>query len=134
MNRRDERVHEANERIGLARVQVHEASRLAGLVGDAYAEGALAAAFAALGHCTLVTERLKPAANLPQFPARLTPAERYQTDPAFHLLVDFLRGMLGQGDYTPSELREAVILAATIHEADTIRRAPFWTGGGPFEG
>jgi hypothetical protein len=62
---------------------------------------------------------------------RPTPAERYQTDPAFHTLVSFIRGTLERADYTASELREAVMLAAQIHEMNTIRPYLFrrpWEG------
>jgi hypothetical protein len=53
---------------------------------------------------------------------RLTPADRYQRDPVFRSIVDVLEQLLHKGDYTPTELREAAILAATIHENHTIRR------------
>lgn len=49
--------------------------------------------------------------------SRLTPEERYQRDPSFHALVHILRGELQKGNYTPTELREACLLAATFHEA-----------------
>lgn len=54
-------------------------------------------------------------------PNRLTPEERYRRDPAFRVLVDTLRAALAGGNYTPTELREAAILAAAAHEAETIR-------------
>ncbi len=40
--------------------------------------------------------------------------ERYQNDPAFHHLVDVMRAHIMEGMFTPTELREAAILAATI--------------------
>ncbi len=54
---------------------------------------------------------------------RLSPEERYSRDPWFHRLVDLLYyhlesakpGKFGT-DFTPTELREAVILACTIFE------------------
>jgi hypothetical protein len=54
--------------------------------------------------------------------AHLPPAERYQRDVMFRHLVDSLRCQLDAANYTPTELREAVIVAATMHEAYTIRR------------
>lgn len=47
----------------------------------------------------------------------LTPEERYQYDPVFRTLVDVIENHLRQADYTPSELRQAVILAAIHYEA-----------------
>ena len=52
---------------------------------------------------------------------RLTPEERYLRDPVFHALVSQLRAALRGGTWTPTELREAAILAAAIHESETIR-------------
>jgi hypothetical protein len=42
--------------------------------------------------------------------------DRYQTDSSFHQLVDLIYVEIDRGHYTPSELREAVILAATMYE------------------
>lgn len=47
--------------------------------------------------------------------------ERYQTDPAFHALVTVFELQIADGTYTPTEIREAAILAATIVESRTIR-------------
>jgi hypothetical protein len=52
---------------------------------------------------------------------RLTPEERYRRDPVFHALVDMLRSALAGGNFTPTELREAAILAAAAHEMETLR-------------
>ena len=54
-------------------------------------------------------------------PNRLTPEERYLRDPVFHELVSQLRAALRGGAWTPTELREAAVLAAAAHEAETIR-------------
>ena len=54
-------------------------------------------------------------------PNRLDPDVRYRRDPAFRMLVDMLISQLRQNTYTPTELREAVILAAVIHESTVIR-------------
>lgn len=47
----------------------------------------------------------------------LTPEQRYRTDPVFHRLVTMLEVELEHGIFTPSELRESCILAATRVEA-----------------
>ena len=44
--------------------------------------------------------------------------DRYRTDPVFHRLVDILRGILHENQATPSELREALMLAAYIEEME----------------
>lgn len=51
-----------------------------------------------------------------------TPEERYQTDPHFHMLVDVLTNAIAQAQYTPSELREAALLAAIHYEMRYVRR------------
>lgn len=47
---------------------------------------------------------------------RLPATERYLCDPQYHYLVDMLCAQIHTGQYTPTELREAVILAATKYE------------------
>jgi hypothetical protein len=42
--------------------------------------------------------------------------QRYLHDNIFHRVVDQMRSLLSLYQITPSELREAVILAATMHE------------------
>lgn len=54
-------------------------------------------------------------------PGRLSPVDRYRTDPTFRTIVDVLRSLLHKGETTPTELREALILALQIHEA-TVRK------------
>lgn len=54
----------------------------------------------------------------------LTPEERYQNDPAFHMLVDWLERAIHQAQYTPSELRDAALLAAVHYEYRQTR--PRW--------
>lgn len=54
----------------------------------------------------------------------MTPKERYEHDPVFHQLVDLLRHYLEENacrQYTPTELREAVILAASMYDFLHIR-------------
>lgn len=47
---------------------------------------------------------------------RLPAQERYLRDPQYNALVDMFYHQLLSGGYTPTELREAVILAATKFE------------------
>ncbi len=42
--------------------------------------------------------------------------ERYKTDAQFRFLVDAILGALHQAEYTPSEVREAAILACIKYE------------------
>lgn len=46
---------------------------------------------------------------------------RYKHDTTFHRIVDQLRALLSAYYVTPGELREAAVLASTMHEAETIR-------------
>ena len=52
----------------------------------------------------------------------LSAEERYQTNPAFHALVDMLMSAIEGAQFTPSELREAATLACTMYEMTHIRR------------
>ncbi len=47
--------------------------------------------------------------------------ERYQTDAEFRGLVDILASQIYAARYTPTEIREAAIMAAMIVESRTIR-------------
>ncbi len=53
-----------------------------------------------------------------------SPRDRYHNDPLFHLLVDTLLHQIIQCNYTPSELREAAVLACILYaeKYDTSRR------------
>jgi len=51
----------------------------------------------------------------------MEPRERYLQDTWFNRLVDMHRLYIRHGRFTPSELREAVILAATMEEDRTQR-------------
>lgn len=59
-------------------------------------------------------------------PNRLSPEERYTRDPWFRTLVDVLYCHLDKKEYreyyTPTELREAVMLAARRHESLQLHR------------
>lgn len=52
----------------------------------------------------------------------LTPQERYYRDPEFKRLVDVMVSMIHKANFTPTELREAAILAAIIYETSV----PHW--------
>ena len=45
-----------------------------------------------------------------------TPRERYQNDNHFRVLVDLMVAHIDQCKYTPSEMREAAIMASIIYE------------------
>jgi hypothetical protein len=45
-----------------------------------------------------------------------TPAHRYQRDPAFKQLVDAMTRSIQSCQFSPSELREAAVLAAVHYE------------------
>ena len=45
----------------------------------------------------------------------LTPRERFHTDANFRALVNMAYNFIQQCQFTPTELREAVMLAAIIH-------------------
>lgn len=46
----------------------------------------------------------------------MTTQDRYRNDPKFHNLVDHLELLVSQGEFTHSELRAAVILAAAHYK------------------
>lgn len=50
-----------------------------------------------------------------------TPQERYLSDPQFHILVDVMEKHIRDAEYTPSEIREAAVLACIHYEQMTIR-------------
>lgn len=52
----------------------------------------------------------------------MTPDERYKLDPYFHMLVDLLEKHIESAQLTPSEIREAAILATIHYEMRTMRQ------------
>jgi len=52
-----------------------------------------------------------------------TPKEKYMNDPEYHHLVHTLEGLIEQARFTPSELREACILASINYEMRHVRNA-----------
>lgn len=47
--------------------------------------------------------------------------ERYQEDTMYNALVNQIKEMLRQGKFSPSEVREATILASIIHEEERVK-------------
>jgi len=54
-----------------------------------------------------------------------TPREKYQNDINYKSLVDFMVSAIYNCKYTPSEMREAALLASIIYEEHTIRPLVF---------
>lgn len=52
----------------------------------------------------------------------MTPQERYERDPAFRVLVDTIHLWIRKAQYTPTEVREASMLAAIHHDSMTLSR------------
>lgn len=50
-----------------------------------------------------------------------TPREKYMNDPEYHNLVRMLESLIEQARFTPSELREACVLASINYEMRHIR-------------
>lgn len=51
--------------------------------------------------------------------------DRYQNDPKFHALVDMMHAAIDRADFTPTEIREAAMLAQIIYEERHIRPIVF---------
>ena len=47
--------------------------------------------------------------------------ERYRNDAKFHYLVDTLAALIYKADYTPSEVREAAMMACIRIEMESVR-------------
>jgi hypothetical protein len=45
-----------------------------------------------------------------------SPREKYMNDPEYHYLVQLLESFIDRAMFTPSELREACVLASINHE------------------
>ena len=45
-----------------------------------------------------------------------TPKEKYANDPNYRRLVDMLEALIVKAEFTPSEIREACMLACIRHE------------------
>lgn len=53
---------------------------------------------------------------------RLSAKERYLRDPIFHMMVDTMYGFIERTEMTPTEVREAVILACLMFEERRMRK------------
>ncbi len=51
----------------------------------------------------------------------MSPCDRYQYDQMFRHLVDSLYAVIEDAKYTPTEIREAAMLAQTMYEEKHIR-------------
>ena len=51
--------------------------------------------------------------------------DRYFNDPMFHNLVDMMQAMIHRADFTPTEMREAAMLAQIIYEERNPRPVVF---------
>lgn len=51
-----------------------------------------------------------------------TPQEKYMYDPQYHSIVDKMIDGIRTNYYTPSELREMAVFAATKYEMEAVRR------------
>lgn len=51
-----------------------------------------------------------------------SPEERYRHDAEFKMLVDWMEAAIHRAQYTPSEMREAALLASTHFEMHTAPR------------
>ena len=50
-----------------------------------------------------------------------TPREKYMNDPEYHQLVSMLEDFIERAQFTPSELREAAVLASINYEMRRVR-------------
>ncbi len=49
------------------------------------------------------------------------PEDRYNRDPAFKSLVDVMHAFIQRAEYTPTEMREAALLACIHHDRLNVR-------------
>lgn len=54
-----------------------------------------------------------------------TPREKYQHDPNYRVLVDTLCAHIHACNFTPSEIRQAALLACILYEEQKIRTTIF---------
>ncbi len=52
---------------------------------------------------------------------RTSVTERYRTDATFRALVDMMRAAINNAEFTPSEIREAAMLAQIFYEETNLR-------------
>jgi hypothetical protein len=54
--------------------------------------------------------------------ANMSPRDKYQNDPEYRQLVDLLESFIDRAHYSPSEMREAVVLACINYEMRNVSR------------
>lgn len=54
----------------------------------------------------------------------MTQRERYYNDSEFHTLVNYMVNCINSNKYTPSEMRDAALLASILYEEQNIRINP----------
>lgn len=54
--------------------------------------------------------------------------ERYESDNTFRMMVDYMVNVIDTNRYTPSEMREAALLASIIYDSMHVRSYKFETG------
>lgn len=59
----------------------------------------------------------------------LTPRERYHRDPAFHRMVDLFVSLIDKAEFTPTEIREAAMLAQIKYEETAPAARMFYENG-----
>jgi hypothetical protein len=62
-------------------------------------------------------------AEISESRGRMTPDARYMRDARYHALVNWMELQIEAANLTPTELREAVILAAVHYETRRLRSA-----------
>jgi len=55
----------------------------------------------------------------------MTVRERYENDPVFHACVDQMQSVLESAQFTPTEMREAAMLAQILYEERHVRPIVF---------
>ena len=55
----------------------------------------------------------------------LTPQQRYLSDPTFNRVVNYFEKLIHEAQLTPSEIREAAMLACIHYEEKTVRHVWF---------
>jgi hypothetical protein len=60
--------------------------------------------------------------QLKEAPRMKTPREKYENDPEYHYLVRMLEDLIEKAHFTPSEMREACVLASINYELRHVRQ------------
>ena len=49
--------------------------------------------------------------------------DRYMNDPEYHYLVDIMESMIAKNQFTPSEMRDAAVMASINYQRNRMRQA-----------